>query len=126
MKYYISCAADDHGRIKKIGETLIVKGHTSVYDRLSDGKGKESFELAFDRVQAIENSELFLCLLPFTHTTSVEFGTALASRCGKRIILWSDKPDFFEAEYANTYSMHPSVTRLVCPFNELLTKLSEI
>ena len=128
MKYYISCAETDHGRIKQICDVLTSKGHTCVYEWWSDDtrSGKEDFEIAFNRVQAVENSELFLCLLPTTRTTAIEFGTALANRCGKRIILWSDQSELFEQRYVNTYFMHPSVTRMACSFNELAEYLKTL
>lgn len=128
MKYYISCAEADHGRIKQIDEVLSLKGHTCVCEWWlnSTVTDREDFEIAFNRVQAVENSELFLCILPTTRSTAIEFGTALANRYGKRIILWSEQKEAFESEYVNTYFMHPSVSRMSCSFAELIDYLKKL
>ncbi len=122
MKYYISCAAADHGKIKALHTELDRIGHTCIYDWQDDTavRGKEDFEIAFNRVQAIESAELFLCLLPATRNTAIEFGIAIASRYGKRIILWSPTGTEFDSRYANTYFKHPSVSTVTCSFQELL------
>lgn len=92
----------------------------------STSKGREDFEIAFNRVQAIENSELFILLMPTTRNTAIEMGIALASRYGKRIILWSATGNEFEPEYAGLYCMHPSVTRMGCSFAELIDYLKTL
>lgn len=128
MKYYISCSEADHGKINNTDELLNGIGHTCMlrWWRSDENKNKESFEIAFNRVQAIENSDLFICLLPTTRRTAIEMGIALASRYGKRIILWSATGNEFLPEYAGTYCMHPSVTRMSGEFGELLAYLKTL
>lgn len=128
MKYFISCSTADHGKIKALDDLLTGIGHSCMlrWWDTAYGKGEEAFELAFKRTQAAENSELFICLLPLTQTASIELGTALASRYGKRIILWSATGREFDPEYAGVFFMHPSVTRLGCSFPELLDYLKTL
>lgn len=128
MKYYISCAEQNHGRLKAIDDVLTQKGHECVFrwwDKWIFDK-KEQFEIAFGSVQAIEGADLFLCLLPATRNSAIELGIALSSRCGKRIIIWSENGAEFDAEFANVYFMHPSVTRITGSLSELTEYLKNL
>lgn len=122
MKYYISCAQTDHGKIRALHSELEKIGHICVYKWWDSNitKRKESFEVSFERVQAIENTELFICLMPLTRNTSIELGISLASRYGKRIILWSLDDAAFAPIYSNLFFDHPSVSRMSCSFQELI------
>lgn len=121
MKYYIGCAQANHGKVAALHTKLDSIGHTCIYDWWNDKDAdKESFEASFNRVQALEGAELFICLLPLTRNTAIEFGISLASRYGKRIILWSASASDFDSEYANINFYHPSVTQMVCSFEKLL------
>ena len=118
----------NHGRLKTINEVLTQKGHECVFrwwDKSLFAK-KEKFEIAFSAAQAIESADLFLCLLPAARNSAIEFGIALSSRCGKRIIVWSEKPSVFDDEYVNTYLLHPSVTRLSGSLAELTEYLKNL
>ena len=128
MKYYISCVTFDHGKINTLKSELDKIGHVCIYEWRNEKTNKkhETLELAFKRTQAIETAELYLCILPMTHTSAIEFGVALASRCGKRVIVWSQSQELFDDKYVNMYFKHPSVTTLCCPFNDLIEYLKKL
>lgn len=128
MKYYISSVRNDHNNIKLISNELNRIGHICIYNWWDTDKNnkRDNYEIAFNKVQAIEATELYICLMPFSRNTATEFGLALGSRCGKRIIIWSNNPNDFDNDFMNTYMMHPSVSLMSCSMNKFLEYLKTL
>ena len=125
MRFYISSGIDNHARVSELASVLTGRGHEQTYDWTEHGdirrEGERVMsEVAFNELRAVRDAELLLVLLPGGKGTHTELGLAIATRSNKRIIIWSETGDEFIAdERTCMFYFHPSVERLVCPFEEL-------
>ncbi len=132
MRYYISSAISNHGRVKTLSDELDKLGHVCAHNNLdkSDVRTKSESDIteaAFNIVQSVRDTELFLFITPAVRSTYVELGLALSSRYGKRIIVWSETGREFEPGLdACLFYFHPSVIRLKCSFSELIDYIKTI
>lgn len=135
MKYYIASGLPNAARVSLAAEAL--SAHARTYDWTTHGdirregpgrmEGVSSKELA-----AVTEAELVLLLFPGGKGTHTELGAALATRANKRIVLWSETGEEFDAGNGQTHPsvcafyFHPAVERWVCPFEELLARLKAL
>jgi hypothetical protein len=129
MRFYIATGIRHARRASELAEVLKSRGHEHTYDWTVHGdiRGEGEFrmsEVAFNELRAVRDAELVVVLLPGGTGTHTELGVAIATRGNKRIILWSEEGDEFNYdERACTFYFHPSIERIVCPFDELLRRL---
>ena len=107
------------------------KWSVNAYDMLTYGDvrstGGKITESAFNLVQSIRDAELFIHVCPETHTTATELGIALASRAGKRIIVWSTTGrEFEQGSVVSAYYFHPSVIRFTGDLEQFVKHLESI
>ncbi len=132
MRYFISAAYSNHGVVKALSYALSKMGHVNAYDMLTYGDVREQpeekiTESAFNLVQSIRDAELFIHVCPETHTTATELGIALASRAGKRIIVWSTTGrEFEQGSVVSAYYFHPSVIRFTGDLEQFVKHLESI
>ena len=132
MRYYISAARSNHGRARALSEELNLLGHVCAHNWLYEDdalqKSEENItESAFNLVQSIRDTELFILITPFVRSTYTELGLALSSRYGKRIVVWSETGREFEPGIdACTFFFHPSVIRLTGSFKDLVEYIKTI
>lgn len=132
MRYYISAAYANHGVVKALSYALSIMGHVNAYDVLTYGDVRNQSESnmtesSFNLVQSIRDAELFIHVCPQTNTTATDLGIALASRAGKRIIVWSTTGREFESgSVVSAYYFHPSVIRFIGSLEEFIQHLDSI
>ncbi|NLB61515.1 MAG: hypothetical protein GX802_03685 [Clostridiales bacterium] len=132
MRYYISAAHANHGVVRALSFALSTMGHVNAYDMLTYGdirneSESKMTESSFNLVQSIRDAELFIHVCPQTHTTATDLGIALASRAGKRIIIWSTTGREFECgSVVSAYYFHPSVIRFTGNFEEFIKHIESI
>ena len=118
---------ENRERVAELAAVLKSRGHELTYDWTEHGDVRREGEIvmsevAFNELRAVRDAELLLVLLPGGKGTHTELGLAIATRSNKRIILWSETGEEFIAdERTCAFYFHPSVERLVCPFEELKT-----
>lgn len=131
MRFYIATGLQHAQRASELAEVLKNRGHEHTYDWTVHGdirrEGETRMsEVAFNELRAVRDAELMVVLLPGGTGTHTELGVAIATRGNKRIILWSEKGEEFNYdERACTFYFHPSIERIVCPFEELLRRLDK-
>lgn len=129
MRFYIATGLENARRAAALAIILKKRGHEQTYDWTLHGdirrEGETRMsEVAFNEMRAVRDAELVVVLFPGGNGTHTELGVAIATRSNKRIILWSETGSEFQPdERACTFYFHPSVERVVCPFEELLQKL---
>ena len=131
MRFYIATGLENAARASALAEILKRRGHEHTYDWTVHGdirrEGETRMsEVAFNELRAVRDAELVVVLFPGGSGTHTELGVAIATRTNKRIILWSeDGAQFNYDERACTFYFHPSIERVVCPFEELLVRLDK-
>ena len=131
MRFYIATSLNNAAYASRLAEVLKARGHEHTYDWTAHGDIRREGdvrmgEVAFNELRAVRDAELVVVLLPGGKGTHTELGMAIATRSNKGIILWSaDGEEFNFDERACTFYFHPSVERLVCPFEELLVRLDK-
>ena len=131
MRFYIATGLPNAWRASTLAEVLKRRGHEHTYDWTVHGDIRREGELrmgevAFNELRAVRDAELVVVLLPGGSGTHTELGVAIATRGNKRIILWSEEGDEFNFdERACTFYFHPSIERVICPFEELLRRLDK-
>lgn len=129
MRFYISTGLLNRRRAEELSETLQRRGHELTYDWMSNGDVRREGdirmgEVAFNELRAVRDAELVVVLLPGGGGTHTELGLAIATRGNKRIIIWSEQGDEFSFdERTCVFYFHPCCERVVCPFEELLSRL---
>ena len=132
MKFYVASGVPNAEKVNLAARALERAGHERTYDWTRHGDvSKESperkREVARLEAQAVMDAELVVLLLPGRFGTHAELGAAIASRENKRILLWSETDAPFTGEGAFcVFYHHPAVARVVCPFEELLSRLETI
>lgn len=131
MRFYIATSIRNGERAAALAEVLKSRGHEHTYDWTVHGDIRREgevrmSEVAFNELRAVRDAELVVVLLPGGSGTHTELGMAIATRSNKRIILWSeDGNEFNFDERSCTFYFHPSIERVVCPFEELLKRLDK-
>lgn len=129
MRFYISTGLPNFARANELAKVLIARGHEQTHDWTISGDVRRDgpaamSEVAFNELRAVRDAELVVLLLPGGKGTHTELGMAIATRSNKRIILWNETEDAFASdERTCTFYFHPSIERVVCPFEELLRRL---
>lgn len=132
MKFYVASGVSNAEKVNRAAAALTSSGHTRTYDWTTHGdvsKADPSFKrhVADSESRGVLDAELVVLLLPGRFGTHAELGIALASAAGKRILLWSETPAPFDGtEGFCVFYHHPSVERVVCPFEALLDLLKDI
>lgn len=132
MKYYVASGVPNAKRVNVVADVLNRSGHTRTYDWTAHGSvasadGEVKRAVAAREAAAVQEAELIVLLLPGRFGTHAELGIAIASSANKHILLWSETDAPFSGEDAFcVFYHHPSVERIVCPFDELLSKLAAI
>ena len=130
MRFYIAADNNSADRAKELSTVLGRNGHELTYDWMKQAGMNHSSvdamsDMSFSAVRAIRDAELVVVLLPGGYDTNAELGVAIASRSNKRIILWSETSEVFgTCSDACAFCFHPSLERIVCPFEELLAMLN--
>lgn len=131
MRFYIATGLQNAEMASCLAAVLKARGHEQTYDWTVHGDIRREGELrmgevAFNELRAVRDAELVVVLLPGGSGTHTELGVAIATRSNKRIILWSADGDQFNFdERSCTFYFHPSIERVVCPFEELLKRLDK-
>ncbi|MBO4848581.1 MAG: group-specific protein [Clostridia bacterium] len=131
MRFYIATGINNAWRASALAEVLKGRGHEHTYDWTVHGDIRREGDLrmgevAFNELRAVRDAELVVVLLPGGSGTHTELGVAIATRGNKRIILWSEEGEEFNFdERTCTFYFHPSIERVVCPFDELLRRLDK-
>ena len=132
MKYYVASGVSNAEKVNLAAAALNAAGHTRTYDWTTHGdvsKADPEFKrhIAASESHGVLDAELVVLLLPGRFGTHAELGMALASAANKRILLWSETPAPFDGtEGFCVFYHHPSVERVVCPFEALLDLLKDI
>ena len=132
MKFYVASGVPNAEKVNLAAHALERAGHARTYDWTRHGDvSKESperkREVARLEAQAVMDADLVVLLLPGRFGTHAELGIALATAQNKRVLLWSETPDPFDGTSGFcVFYHHPSVERLVCPFEELLGYLEAL
>lgn len=129
MRFFIASNTANKGRVIMIAKIMEKFGHVNAateFDedyRDSDGALSQN---SYSAVQAIRDAEFFMLMLPGSRDAQTELGIALSSRYGKRIMIWSESESDFERDTASIYYYHPSVSRMVCSFPELIQFIRDL
>lgn len=132
MKFYVASGVSNAEKVNLAAAALTNAGHQRTYDWTGHGdvsKAEPEFKrhVASSESRGVLEAELVVLLLPGRFGTHAELGMALASSDNKRIMLWSETSAPFDGtEGFCVFYHHPAVERIVCPFEELLNRLSEI
>ena len=129
MKYYVASGVPNAERVNVVANVLNGKGYKRTYDWTTHGSVADAPDalkrtVAGNESRAVMDAELVVLLLPGRFGTHAELGLAIATAQNKRILLWSetDAPFSGESGFCVFYH-HPSVERMVCPFDTLLSYL---
>ena len=129
MKYYVASGVSNAEKVNQAAAALNAAGHQRTYDWTGHGdvsKADPAFKrhVAASESMGVLEAELVVLLLPGRFGTHAELGMALATADNKRILLWSETPAPFDGtEGFCVFYHHPSVERMVCPFDTLLSYL---
>lgn len=132
MKFYVASGVSNAEKVNQAASVLKEAGHERTYDWTTHGdvsKADPNFKqhVASSESRGVLEAELVVLLLPGRFGTHAELGIALASAGNKRILLWSETAAPFDGtEGFCVFYHHPAVERVVCPFEELLTRLRQI
>ncbi len=132
MKFYVASGVSNAEKVNRAAAALTAAGHERTYDWTGHGDvSKESperkREVALRESRGVTEAELVVLLLPGRFGTHAELGMAIAAGENKRILLWSQTSAPFDgAEGFCVFYHHPTVERIVCPFEELLERLKSI
>ena len=129
MQYYVASGVPNAARVNLVADVLNEKGYARTYDWTTHGSVADAPDavkraVAEREAQGVMDAELVVLLLPGRFGTHAELGTAIATAQNKRILLWSETDAPFSGENGFcVFYHHPSVERMVCPFEELLAYL---
>ncbi len=132
MKFYVASGVQNAEKVNRAAGALESNGHVRTYDWTKHGDvSRESPErkraVAAAETQAVADADLVVLLLPGRFGTHAELGVAVATRAGKRILLWSETDAPFQGSQGFcVFYHHPAVERFCCPFEEFLTYLGTI
>lgn len=132
MKYYVASGVHNAERVNTVADALNLRGHSRTYDwtkhgSVADAPDATKRTVAQTEAGAVADAELVVLLLPGRFGTHAELGVAIATHENKRILLWSETDEPFRGETGFcVFYHHPSVERLVCPFDELLALLQTL
>ncbi len=132
MKYYVASGVPNAARVNIVADELNRLGHTRTYDWTKHGSVAEApadvkRTVALTEAAAVTEAELVVLLLPGRFGTHAELGVAIATCANKRILLWSETEAPFSGDNGFcVFYHHPSVERLVCTFDELLSLLRQM
>lgn len=131
MKYYVASGVPNAERVNIVADALNQLGHTRTYDWTTHGSvanapADKKRAVAATEAAAVAEAELVVLLLPGRFGTHAELGVAIATCDNKRILLWSETEAPFSGDAGFcVFYHHPSVERIVCPFEELLAYLQQ-
>ncbi len=132
MKFYVASGVPNAEKVQRAAAVLTAAGHERTYDWTRHGDVSKTpperkREVAGLEARGVAEAQLVVLLLPGRFGTHAELGVALATSANKRILLWSESSAPFDgAEGFCVFYHHPAVERIVCPFDELLTRLSTL
>ena len=132
MKFYVASGVPNAEKVNLAAAALQAAGHVRTYDWTKNGDVSHAPDalklfVAESEARAVAEAELVVVVLPGGFGTHAELGIAIASQSPKRILLWSETEAPFSGESAFcVFYHHPSVERMVCPFDELLERLAAI
>ncbi len=132
MKYYVASGVPNAARVNIVADALNTLGHERTYDWTRHGDVSRADvqtkrTVAQTEAEAVASAELVVLLLPGRFGTHAELGQAIATCANKRILLWSESDAPFDGESGFcVFYHHPAVERIVCPFEELLTRMQGI
>lgn len=132
MNFYVASGVPNAEKVNLAARALEEGGHVRTYDWTKHGDvSGESQErkqaVAATEMQAVVNADLVVLLLPGRFGTHAELGVSIATSGNKRILLWSESSAPFDGSSGFcVFYHHPSVERVVCPFDEFLNYLKTL
>ncbi|MDR0839845.1 MAG: hypothetical protein LBN26_00435 [Christensenellaceae bacterium] len=132
MRFYVASGLPNRERAADAVRFLTSLGHTPSYDWTAHGDVRSEGEARMGQVStnelaAVCDAELVVVLLPGGPGTHTELGAALATREDKRIFLWSQEESALGGgPQTCVFYHHPAVTRICCPYEELLQQLAAL
>ena len=132
MKFYVASGVPNAEKVNLAARALERAGHERTYDWTRHGdvsaeSPERKREVAQLEARAVMDAQLVVLLLPGRFGTHAELGVALATAQNKRVLLWSETSAPFDGTSGFcVFYHHPSIERLVCPFDELLAFLETL
>jgi hypothetical protein len=123
-KFYIATSVDNIRQHNALRDHLLLQGHTLTYDwTIHGGLRRLPIALQSSRalamLNAVRDADFIIVLLPGGKGTHTEFGAAIG--LGKRVFIHSEDPEVFQpTEKTSSFYHYPGVTKIVCPFDELI------
>lgn len=131
MKFYIASGLENRACAAQTIKALQAAGHFVTYDWTKHGDMRQNgheclSDIATNEVLGVRSAELVLVLLPGGKGTHTELGIALSEADKKKIIIWSETGrEFSDWQSTCAFYHHPSVTWLVCGYDELVERVLE-
>jgi len=123
MKYYIATSLSNAKAHNYVQDLLNQGGHELIYDWTVHGSvksegAKRLEEVALLELNAIEEADFVVVLLPGGKGTHVELGFSIAS--GKQVFLHSNDASVFEgSEKTCAFYFHPTIHRSTVPLDQM-------